>query len=40
MTRPFSAARVGDAVSAFEAEADRHVVFAVTNTQVSGGFDA
>jgi deazaflavin-dependent oxidoreductase (nitroreductase family) len=36
VTRPFFDAKVGDAVSAFEAEADRHPVFQVTNAQVSG----
>ncbi|WP_218159581.1 nitroreductase family deazaflavin-dependent oxidoreductase [Lentzea albida] len=40
VTRPFFDAKVGDAVSAFEAEADRHPVFAVTNAQVSGGSGA
>lgn len=40
VTRPFFDARVGDTVSAFEAEADRHPVFAVTNAQVNGGAGA
>lgn len=40
VTRPFFDARVGDPVSAFEAEADRHPVFKVENAQVSGGSDA
>ncbi|GLY51082.1 hypothetical protein Lesp01_47380 [Lentzea sp. NBRC 102530] len=40
VTRPFFDAKVGEAVSAFEAEAARHPVFAVTNAQVSGGSGA
>lgn len=40
VTRPFFDARVGDPVSAFEAEADRHPVFQVANLQVSDGFEA
>ncbi|MFI6100135.1 nitroreductase family deazaflavin-dependent oxidoreductase [Lentzea sp. NPDC051213] len=40
VTRPFFDARVGDPVSAFEAEADRHPVFQVSNAQVNGGSDA
>lgn len=40
VTRPFFDARVGDPVSAFEAEADRHPVFQVENVQVSGGSGA
>lgn len=40
VTRPFFDARVGDPVSAFEAEADRHPVFKVENVQVSGGSGA
>jgi len=39
VTRPFFDARVGDPVSAFEAEADRHPVFKVENAQVSGGLE-
>ncbi|RAS59977.1 deazaflavin-dependent oxidoreductase (nitroreductase family) [Lentzea atacamensis] len=40
VTRPFFDARVGDPVSAFEAEADRHPVFRVENLQVNGGAGA
>ncbi len=40
VTRPFFDARVGDPVSAFEAEASRHPVFQVENLQVSGGSGA
>ncbi len=40
VTRPFFDARVGDPVSAFEAEADRHPVFRVENVQVSSGAGA
>jgi deazaflavin-dependent oxidoreductase (nitroreductase family) len=40
VTRPFFDARVGDPVSAFEAEASRHPVFRVENLQVSGGSEA
>ena len=40
VTRPFFDARVGDPVSVFEAEADRHPVFKVENVQVSGGSGA
>jgi hypothetical protein len=40
VTRPFLDARVGDPVSALEAEADRHSVFVVTNAQVNGGAEA
>lgn len=40
VTRPFFDAKVGDPVSAFEAEADRHPVFKVENAQVSGGAEA
>lgn len=39
VTRPFFDARVGDPVSAFEAEADRHPVFQVSNVQVNDGSD-
>ncbi|MEU0886227.1 nitroreductase family deazaflavin-dependent oxidoreductase [Lentzea sp. NPDC005914] len=40
VTRPFFDARVGDPVSAFEAEASRHPVFQVENAQVSGSAGA